>query len=328
MPLSRVKHCLDAIALYKNEHPEYQGYMRIERAVFLHVMGEPLLHPDICEIVRHGRSLGLLLNLVTKGTLLSRAMWESLAASGLRLMTVSLNRIGRIEGAISETDLTRQMDALNDFGRFWAGGRDRRLELQYLYQPGGQEPYDDLLNNAEDALLVYRKWKERIADWGFTHAAALPWSPRPEDSIRRFCVNAARQMECRTELCPGALLLLKTVCGFPLVAESGENEAEPGTCPLGCPFTLLSIFSDGETSMCSLDFDNRTRLGSLYEGSVEEIWNSLRARTIRSNMKEGRLTEAICRACPIRLRFAEGDENGGGAVRTLAETARRENTHE
>jgi MoaA/NifB/PqqE/SkfB family radical SAM enzyme len=58
--------------------------------LYLHVMGEPLLHPFLKEILEHARSLGFKTTLTTNGTLL-KERGELLCESGLYKLNVSLH---------------------------------------------------------------------------------------------------------------------------------------------------------------------------------------------------------------------------------------------
>lgn len=57
------------------------------------VGGEPLLHPDIVEIVRRSRGLGLATSLTTNGFLLTRPLVDALDAAGLEVMQISVDRM-------------------------------------------------------------------------------------------------------------------------------------------------------------------------------------------------------------------------------------------
>jgi MoaA/NifB/PqqE/SkfB family radical SAM enzyme len=60
--------------------------------------GEPLLHPDIVEVVRHARSLGFEpVSLATNGFLLSRDQLGRLEDAGLHSMNISVDRMTPIE---------------------------------------------------------------------------------------------------------------------------------------------------------------------------------------------------------------------------------------
>ena len=59
--------------------------------IYLHIMGEPLLHPELSEILAVCGRLGFRVSLTTNGTLLSRRAEVLLASSALYRVCVSLH---------------------------------------------------------------------------------------------------------------------------------------------------------------------------------------------------------------------------------------------
>jgi MoaA/NifB/PqqE/SkfB family radical SAM enzyme len=57
------------------------------------VGGEPLLHPDVVEIVRYCRELGFATSLTTNGFLLTRKLLQDLEDAGLQVMQISVDRM-------------------------------------------------------------------------------------------------------------------------------------------------------------------------------------------------------------------------------------------
>ena len=59
--------------------------------LYLHVLGEPLLHPQLAEILASAGELGFRVCLVTNGTLLAQRLGTLLAAPALHKLSVSLH---------------------------------------------------------------------------------------------------------------------------------------------------------------------------------------------------------------------------------------------
>src|SRR5438128_6176779 len=57
------------------------------------VGGEPLLHPDVVEVVRYCRELGFATSLTTNGFLLTRKLLRDLEDAGLQMMQISVDRM-------------------------------------------------------------------------------------------------------------------------------------------------------------------------------------------------------------------------------------------
>lgn len=104
--------------------------------VYLHVMGEPLLHKDIGELIRIARGKGLKVAVTTNGTLLSKK-GDELIAAGVYKVNISVHSL---EGAgIAERE--EYLSAICDFAdkasgagvlcvlRLWNRGCDEDLNL-------------------------------------------------------------------------------------------------------------------------------------------------------------------------------------------------------
>jgi MoaA/NifB/PqqE/SkfB family radical SAM enzyme len=57
------------------------------------VGGEPLMHPDIVEVVAHARAVGLAVSLTTNGFLLTKPLVQALEEAGLEVMQISVDRM-------------------------------------------------------------------------------------------------------------------------------------------------------------------------------------------------------------------------------------------
>ena len=79
-----------------------EGYVQY---VYLHVMGEPLLHPELPALFALAKARGMKLCITTNGTLLSRRADELLAAESLHKISVSLHSFEGNDGA-DEQDLS------------------------------------------------------------------------------------------------------------------------------------------------------------------------------------------------------------------------------
>ena len=84
------------------------------------VGGEPLLHPDIVEIVRYCRQLGFATSLTTNGFLLNRALIRELDAAGLQVMQISVDRM--TPSPVTRKSFKTILPKLDDFA-------DSRIQL-------------------------------------------------------------------------------------------------------------------------------------------------------------------------------------------------------
>ena len=67
----------------------------------------------------------------------------------------------------------------------------------------------------------------------------------------------------------------------------------------------VGVLWDGTVVPCCLDHEGDIPLGNLYDGSLEDILSSPRARAIYNGFSQGRAAEALCRRCGYRRRFSK-----------------------
>ena len=79
-------------------------------------------------------------------------------------------------------------------------------------------------------------------------------------------------------------------------------------CALNRPYERCCIYSDGNVVLCSQDWGKEVIIGNVFEQSIEEIWNSEKAKEIR-NIILGKKTcpkDFLCTRC--KLAIIEKDE--------------------
>jgi MoaA/NifB/PqqE/SkfB family radical SAM enzyme len=108
--------------------------------------GEPLLHPNVAELIRHIRHRGAVATLITNGYLLTRAVITSLNAAGLDSMQISIDNVNPDEVSKKSLKvLDRKLRLLAERAAF---------EVTVNAVLGGGIP------NPEDALIIARRAKE------------------------------------------------------------------------------------------------------------------------------------------------------------------------
>lgn len=106
---------IDTIKDYLKQIKEYSNY------VYLHVLGEPLLHPDIEEIFEYADNLNLDIQLVTNGTLLKDNL-NLLKHKSLRKLSISIHSINNIEACNDYFDTINSIIENN---------KDKYIELRF-----------------------------------------------------------------------------------------------------------------------------------------------------------------------------------------------------
>jgi MoaA/NifB/PqqE/SkfB family radical SAM enzyme len=108
--------------------------------------GEPLLHPDLDEIIRHIRARGAIATLITNGYLLNRARIERLNRAGLDHLQISIDNV--VPDAVSK----KSLKVLDQKLRWLAEYREFDVTVNSVVGSG--------ISNPEDALTITRRARE------------------------------------------------------------------------------------------------------------------------------------------------------------------------
>ena len=235
----------------------------------LHVLGEPLLHPELGEILVLCQKHSLKINLTTNGTLLPQRQGLLLASPALRQVNISLH-------SFSEQDT----------------GPARSGYLAGIFA---------FLRKAETTglLVSLRFWNLPATDTG------LPSPNAPIlKALEEFFALPGPLADRLTPghgltLAPGVFLSQNGRFTWP--HSPAPDLGDQGTCR-GLR-DHVAILVDGTVVPCCLDAEADIPLGNIHEQSLAEIIDSPRAVTIRTGFFQRRLSEPLCRRCTFRQSF-------------------------
>ena len=231
--------------------------------LYLHVLGEPLLHPQLKELLAIAGELGFRVCLVTNGTLLHKRREDLLAAKSLHKVSVSLHSF---EGNGGAGDLPA-----------------------YL-----QQVWDVCLPLSERGVLcALRLWNEGTAP-RLNGAVEAFLSQR----IGRDVESLPRDARGNRTLRPNLFLERAERFGWPDLnaPESGANFCHGFT-------RQLAVLWDGTVTPCCLDSEGDIPLGNLLSQPLEEILQGERAAAMAAGFAARKPTEELCRRCGYARRF-------------------------
>ncbi len=304
MSLDLAKTVFGKISDYIDRQDLREAYVQFRPMVFLHVMGEPVLHPKLQEVVQIAHDAGLAVGLFTNVTLLNAKNIAKLIDAEPELVTLSVN-------AINETGYTElgakdrledQHNRVQDYlvARAAAGAFGTSVDLQYMTALDDVVNGDGLLHDNREVWRIYEFWQER----GRAIHRNIPSSTRSIAQVRPQDLDdpiAPRDdPSYRLSLGHGVHLAIKSGCSFGNAALPEGMTVIPtphGRCPFNSPFQQMSIFVDGSVSFCNLDYENTVNIGNLQTSGIDELWNSDRMVRIRNTMAAGMLTESVCQKC-------------------------------
>ena len=271
------------------------------RAGFFLSGGEPLLRPDLVELVRHIKSHKLPVGLVTNGSLLTAESADSLASAGLDVAVLSLHGLERGHDR-----------ALDRPGSFTAARQALELLRTRLPPPGplvnivaGPHSLEDL----PDLLVALQKLDNtvpRLAHLSFLTAA----EKRHHQEVWSQCFPQDKYVLLNQQLTLEAAHF-KQLCRLLVTPEIRRVPARPSLSPVEiqhwynpvfgvqrrCLFIWQStvINADGTVFPCQY---HGWPMGNIREQPLVEIWNSDRYRHFRRTLRKG-LLPGCARCCKL-----------------------------
>lgn len=234
--------------------------------LYLHVLGEPLLHPELPDILETAASLGFRLCITTNGTLLGEREELLLSfAPHIHKISVSLHASESNGCRVGDNYLA---DCLSFAKNASEAGIIIALRLWNL-EGNAKTPSENKENDAVLSELSAafsdpwqdtrsgKKLKERVyLEWGETFD--WPDMDAPDYGETCFCYGLRDQ---------------------------------------------IGVLVDGTVVPCCLDAEGNIPLGNLLETPLEKILNTSRARAIKEGFDARRAIEPLCRHCGYARRF-------------------------
>ena len=233
--------------------------------LYFHLMGEPLLHPDLGRFLALAEARGFRVILTTNGTLLARAAPILLAAPALHKVNLSLQAFEANGGGELE-------DYVNQCAAFAQEAAKRGVIVNLR-----------LWNGDSAARTGWNAENARILD------LLAQTFPRPWTLSRTGERLAERVYLDRAE-----------IFDWPDPAAGTENAAH-GCWGLR---DQLGVLADGTVVPCCLDCNGDLALGNLLTEELGDILERPRPRAMLEGFRRGEAVEDLCKRCGYATRFA------------------------
>lgn len=239
--------------------------------IYLHVKGEPLLHPRIDQLLDAAHAKGFKVNITTNGTLIKKNREKLLGKPALRQINFSLHSFDGHEGSENREkylgdilDFVREAKAYNTIisYRLW------NLQKEHVTDLAARRNRETLEILEKEYHLDYKIEEKvqpgkgvKIADNVYLnqdHEFRWPSLLAPEDEGKGFC-HALRSQ--------------------------------------------AAILVDGTVVPCCLDGEGVINLGNVHEKSFTEIVEGERANNIVDGFSRREAVEELCRKCGFRQKF-------------------------
>ncbi|MBI4650262.1 SPASM domain-containing protein [Candidatus Desantisbacteria bacterium] len=231
--------------------------------IYFHVVGEPLLHPDIDTFLDLCNENDFKVNITTNGTFIKEIKNKILFKPALRLMNFSLHCF--------ENSPDNYLDEIFNFIDIASGNPDfiACLRLWYHEDLNSIDRNQYIIKKIEEFFKIPFKINEistkgkniKLVNNIYFHQAAFfkwPDSKIPDIGSKGFCLGLREQS---------------------------------------------AILVDGTVVPCCLDNEGTINLGNIKKNSFTEIIEGKRARELYKGFSERKIIEPLCRKCGYREKF-------------------------
>ncbi len=236
--------------------------------IYLHVLGEPLVHPQLEELLAVAHHFGMNVNITTNGTLLGKTQKVLLNAPALRKVSVSLHSMEPGSAFCKE-------DYLRDVASFVTAATDKGIFCELRMWNLGA---DDIDNEAIFTPLCRFLRLDEAAQ----EAARI-----------KICESG------NTTLAPRLFLGKTARFKWPSMDEPPTEE------PIFCHGlrNQMAVLSDGTVVPCCLDSRGDIALGNIFQTPLTEILSGARAQALYKGFSARQPSEELCRRCGYAKRF-------------------------
>ena len=225
--------------------------------LYLHVLGEPLLHPELDQLLSIARSLGFKVIITTNGTLLRECTQVLIDSDVLYKVSVSLHSFEANDAGI---DFASYLTECFDFCD--SASSKGIISVMRLWNIGGlSERNEQILSK----MALHFKTPQN--EWVKTHSGF-----RIRD---RLYLEWGRKFEWPDS--------------------EAEVLGSSHTC-YGMR-DHFGVLSDGTVVPCCLDADGAINLGNIFETPLCEILSSERAVALKRSLENRCVSEELCKRC-------------------------------
>ncbi|ERI94817.1 radical SAM domain protein [Clostridiales bacterium oral taxon 876 str. F0540] len=255
---------IDTFDSILNQVKEYTDY------IYLHVKGEPLLHPELDSFLTSAEKYSLKVNLTTNGTLIYKVKDKLLSSNSLRQINISLH-------SFDANDLNFSLeDYLNKIIDFTLEAAKNNIIVSYR-----------LWNLEEDMKNIEKN--------------------RHIFKLLEKCFNLDYKIEDKLIDNPGLKIVKNVYLNAAERFEWPDNSLEQSD-DYGFCYGLrdqIAILVDGTVVPCCLDGEGIINLGNICAESFYDIINNDRAKKIYEGFSNRKVIEQLCKKCDYRRRFSK-----------------------
>lgn len=239
--------------------------------IYLHVKGEPLLHPRIGQLLDAAHEKGFKVNITTNGTLIRKQWNKLLGKPALRQINFSLHSFDGHEGSENREKY------LGDILEFVRATREHKTLISYRLWNLQQDHKTDVAARRNRETLDILE-KEYNLDYRIEEKV------EPGKGLR---------------VGPNVYLNQDHEFRWPSLLE--KEDMSKGFCH--ALRSHAAILVDGTVVPCCLDGEGVINLGNIHERKFSDIIESDRANALVDGFSRREAVEELCRKCGFRQKF-------------------------
>jgi radical SAM protein with 4Fe4S-binding SPASM domain len=250
-----------SLALFTEVIKKIQGHTKY---IYLHVKGEPLLHPQLSEMLDLCHENKINVVLVTNGTLLAERGELLLTKPALRQINISLHCFSELQEKKNKNDYIKVVLA---FARKTISKTDKLISLRlWNYEKDNRSRHPD------NQIIINEIEQEFAPGLGLIHKLTPGVGLKLKD---RLFINTDIEFS------------------WPALSNNFDNTA--GTC-YGLR-NQLAVLYNGIVVPCCLDANGDINLGNIQDNEIQQIFDSERAQKIYNGFLNAKRIEPLCRKC-------------------------------
>lgn len=245
--------------------------------VYLHVKGEPLLHPKLQDILALCDKYQLHANITTNGTLIPRQRELLANAKSLRQVNISLHSFEEdtkniLSKEAIQDELNEYLSPIIEYSKYMSTHTHVITALRLWNLDQTKDSSVSKQQNALVISLLEDAYKIKIQSDQIVRGIKL---------MDRVYLNQDARFDW-----PSMQIPVLSDCGFCYGLS-----------------TQAAILVDGTVIPCCLDNEGDIALGNIFTSSITSIMNSPRAQEIIQGFRNHVVVEELCKRCGYRHRF-------------------------
>ena len=239
----------------------------LTNTICLHLMGEPLLHPNIKEIFEICNKKNLNVYLTTNGTLIKQNL-NLLKTGCAKKISVSLHSF----------EANNNLNSLDDY-----------LDSVLV-------SCKDIAENSK-TYIEFRLWNENKSE----HAQNTLNKNIIEKINNTFNSDITTEtLQQHTSITNKIYISSADIFEWPINTENKEKNNIKFCYGLRSHFGILC---DGTVVACCLDNEGKLALGNIFQTKITDILNTPRAQNIYKGFTDRNITEEFCKTCTYANKF-------------------------